>query len=77
MSAPTNDGGPAFPMTGEECHNLRYSQPGMTLRDYFAGQALAGIMSGKYSSNAEKWVPEEAYKIADGMIAVRFITTKS
>jgi hypothetical protein len=44
MSTPINDGGPAFPMTGEECHNLRYSQPGMTLRDYFAGQALAGFV---------------------------------
>ena len=45
MSTPTNDEGPAFPMTGEGCHNPLYSQPGMTLRDYFAGQTLAGVLS--------------------------------
>ena len=43
MKPQINDGGPAFPMTGEGCHNPLYSQPGMTLRDYFAGQALAGM----------------------------------
>ena len=31
-----NDGGAAFPI-------LRSDQPGMTLRDWFAGQALAGL----------------------------------
>jgi hypothetical protein len=38
-STKINDGGPAFPMTGEGCHNLLYSQPGMTLRDYFMAHA--------------------------------------
>ena len=35
----TNDGGPAFPLPGE------YVTTGMSLRDWFAGQALAGIVN--------------------------------
>ena len=36
MSTPINTGGPAFP--------VMYCSEGMTLRDYFAGQALAGFV---------------------------------
>jgi len=46
---------------------------GMSLRDYFAGQALAGMLA--FPKNApsvhvtsEGWV-EEAYKFADAMIS--------
>lgn len=62
-----NDGGPAFP---EVCGGSII--PGMTLRDYFAGQALAGMMA-----NAESWsVSSEklagyAYSAADAMLAER------
>ena len=58
------DGGQAFP-SGEYF--------GMTLRDWFAGQALAGIYAGKawesivLRDNPEAW----AYRIADAMIAER------
>jgi hypothetical protein len=38
-STKINDGGPAFPITGEGCHNPLYSQPGMTMRDYFMAHA--------------------------------------
>jgi hypothetical protein len=38
-----NDGGPAFPSVGEGFGNPSYSAPGMTLRDWFASQALAGV----------------------------------
>jgi len=71
MSAPTNDGGPAFPMTGEECHNLRYSQPGMTLRDYFAGQALAGALADPTCDLAPIELAKIAYREADAMLAAR------
>jgi hypothetical protein len=45
MSAPINDGGPAFPWTDPE---ITTGQPGphcgMTLRDWFAGQALQAMV---------------------------------
>lgn len=64
----TNDGGPAFPMTGEGCHNPLYSQPGMTLRDYFAGQTLAADYMGDYEYSERA---KAAYKSADAMLAAR------
>ena len=68
---------PAFPMTGEGCHDARYSQPGMTLRDWFAGQALAECIS-----LAVEWptalggspmplAARLAYEAADEMLAAR------
>lgn len=41
-----NDGGPAFP-SDSACESWQCRKPssGMTLRDWFAGQALVGIMS--------------------------------
>lgn len=41
VSAP-NDGGPAFPVQGSPKYGDRN---GMSLRDWFAGQALAGILA--------------------------------
>ena len=63
-----NDGGPAFPITAG---NAVYGH-GMTMRDWFAGQALAGIMANSM------WVRQDAsevvlsaYHLADAMIAAR------
>lgn len=42
MSKTRDDGGWAFPVPNSA--NLNYEE-GMTLRDYFAGQALAGILA--------------------------------
>lgn len=39
------DGGPAFPRPKTPDHNS--AQEGMSLRDWFAGQALAGLMASK------------------------------
>lgn len=47
MSA-KNDGGPAFPTKKTKqvgILNVEQSEPGMSLRDWFAGQALVGILS--------------------------------
>lgn len=47
MSEQQNDGGPAFPQhgwtTNPEVLKRMKNQGGMSLRDYFIGQALAGI----------------------------------
>ena len=60
-----NDGGPAF-----ACSDVSYYQKGMTLRDYFAGQALAGRLSNGVFYNAKE-VACVAYIMADAMLAER------
>lgn len=62
---------PAFPFpTNHPAHE------GMTLRDYFAGQALTGMLAGR--SQVVKFTPEDAaisaYFTADAMLAERSIT---
>ena len=70
MSTIIDGGGPAFPtLFIEPKYGSGYK--GMTLRDYFAGQALAGIMAGNYTSNSLEWVQREAYALADAMLAAR------
>jgi hypothetical protein len=66
MSAPTNDGGPAFPVI--------YVSEGMTLRDYFAGQALAGMLINYTTQKfgvGEQTCAKGAYEFADAMLAAR------
>jgi hypothetical protein len=59
-----SDGGSAFPFS-EDIHE---GNPGMALRDWFAGQALAGLCA----KAGEAWKPHElanmAYQIANAMI---------
>lgn len=71
-------GGPAFPVHGghhpDDDPRNRVIGGGMTLRDWFAGQALAGLLAGYYRQTTNynlSEAPEEAYKIADAMIAER------
>lgn len=45
--------------------------PNMTLRDYFAGQALCGIMVEGTSAAVTRWVGIVAYETADQMIRAR------
>ena len=60
------DGGPAFPC---EADGGCGPWAGMTLRDWFAGQALAG----RCTFSGYKWavLAEDAYSIADAMLAER------
>jgi hypothetical protein len=46
-------------------------QEGMTLREYFAGQAIAGLLAGMYRNgggNNLQEAPKEAVLIADALI---------
>jgi hypothetical protein len=67
------DGGPAFPRAGFS-GPMGYGKPenGMTLRDWIAGQVIAGRMLNGFASSADAEVHARvAYKIADAMIAER------
>jgi hypothetical protein len=61
------DNPPAFPRPGFT--DPAGMQEGMTLRDYFAGQALA-ICIKDFSKPYEEWALE-AYALADAMLAQR------
>lgn len=82
-----NDGGPAFPLPETILPDGRIVQvnyPGMSLRDWFAGMALQGMVSGVcghlqidevFSAYAhgpcDSEITERAYAIANVMIAAR------
>ena len=72
MADKRNDGGPAFPcMAPENIHPAATS--GMSLRDWFAGQALAGLVANptnhlRFNSEDDA---EYVYKIADALLAER------
>jgi hypothetical protein len=81
MSKPIDDGGPAFPTPGEEfiegpqgrCPASAWGmegKPGMTLRDWFAGQALQGLLA-KDGNKSSKYTALLAYEYADAMISAR------
>ena len=81
MSAPENPA--AFPGPGprigtDEVHGFGIyadAVPGMTLRDWFAGQVLSGLLaSGTFSNTGpgfEAFIADKAGNIADAMLAER------
>lgn len=62
-----DDGGPAFP-TEPNTQSGFYSHHGMSLRDWFAGQFIAGNIS---STRFFDELAAEAYGMADAMLAER------
>lgn len=64
----TNDGGYAFPVPGTE---RNYPEFGMSLRDWFAGQALAGLCANPNNHNIQEVCARIAYAQADAMLAER------
>ena len=84
MSAPINDGGPAFPVAMNE---ISGAYCGMTLRDWFAGQALAGLSARsvdvyrklertgtsilEIEQELKDVICDVSYKYADAMLAAR------
>lgn len=72
MNDKKDDGGPAFPVLtngrdawGKPIMDLR--APGMSLRDWFAGQTIATMAF----ANSPSMAAELAYKLADEMIRAR------
>ncbi len=69
------DGGPAFPVLGmsrigdQGIHQV--FSGGMTLRDYFAAKAMQGIIANATCLGVAKEVADDAYIVADAMLAER------
>ena len=61
-------GGPAFPVTEEQGDPRWGSGDGMTLRDYFAGQALANPA---ICRRDDEYPQRTAYAFADAMLKAR------
>jgi hypothetical protein len=77
-----NNGGLAFPSNYVEQHGknegMQFVTGGMTLRDYFAGQALAGELASqsesflyKVGTDGATSAAKRAFEFADAMIAER------
>lgn len=65
-----NDGGPAYPRTGEGFGNPHYDAPGMSLRDAFAISALPECIDA-WAIKGSKVVAEKTYEYADAMLKAR------
>ena len=83
-----DDGGPAFPRPNstspggyvEAVLKSRraedYAHSGMSLRDYFAGQAVSGVVGGYvavglYSTAATPVIADRCYELADALLKAR------
>lgn len=74
------DGGPAYPHDGIKdlgrSGTIAHKFPGMSLRDYFAAAAMAGLSGHDFFDKENKRVKPEgyafvAYQLADAMLAAR------
>lgn len=72
-----NDGGAAFPQVDlKDSYGMLVPdrQPGMTLRDWFAGKALMGMMASRNPATP-RFQPEDdaayVYAVADAMLKAR------
>lgn len=89
MSKKIEDGGPAFPnpirlrngRVGHPGEQTIETEGGMSLRDYFAGQAIIGILTGSATLVAARGseplkdtvnaFSQSVYEIADAMLKAR------
>lgn len=93
MNSTTNDGGPAFPVTAStgDPRDGVYCRDGMSLRDWFAGQALAGYarslltqyasdvlckLNERHGVSTSDTIATMAYELSDAMLAERNKTSK-
>lgn len=98
MNKQLDDGGPAFPVDtngydlatgggyGHQTRNMTWQFPGMTLRDYFAGQVCGTLMAPLLNIETAgairevvkaagktriQYVADASYQLADAMLAAR------
>lgn len=86
MTDKINDGGPAFPVippmeAGTPGSGYPFPDAGMTLRDWFAGQALMGLLAmpqeklqliiGREEYGFDDLMAVNAYAMADAMLRAR------
>ncbi len=76
----TENGGPAFPSavpniaqnsTTGETTQYQYLSDGMTLRDYFAAKAVAGMLARNLIASDADMLARDAFTVADAMIKAR------
>lgn len=81
------NGGPAFPATTHNDGDMnvqdefgsllppdwRQTYPGMTLRDWFAGRAMQGLLAawGHHDVEDFREIASDAYNVADAMLVER------
>ena len=61
---------PAFPTLHIDDPEYRWTENGMTLRDYFAAAALTGLMEASGAMH-DKEIAKWAYEFADAMLKAR------
>ena len=76
MNDTTNNGGPAFPFECQGPTTAPETYYGMTLRDYFAGQAISQIIAvcandTTHGMTEADYFACRAYEIADAMLKAR------
>ena len=59
----------AFPAQGDGTET--WAEPGMTLRDWFAGMAMSGDLCHGIDSCTDSKLAEWAYRVADAMLKAR------
>lgn len=71
-----SDGGPAFPEPIGDTSGRQYAPAlGMSLRDYFAAQALPAVISARVAAGddiLQESIAEECYELADAMLEARW-----
>lgn len=70
-------GGFAFPQSNPDVAYSDYIGGGMTLRDWFAGQAMQGLLAcgEAHSQETDSVTAAAAYQIADRMLKAREVKT--
>lgn len=74
MTDKIDDGGPAFPIVGGGGDSRLFEDYGMSLRDYFAAQAISQMISlsqDRYGGWSTENVAAGCYSLADAMLSAR------